>query len=95
MLGPMVIACVILELTGWVLPIGSAVVAFSRLYPHMPNPIEGVATTHGDMKRWMHHDLPDLFRSRRSALKWPALFAAFGLTCSTVSSVLSLVFLTN
>jgi hypothetical protein len=92
---PMVITCIILELIGWALPIGSAIVAYGRVYPNMPDPRVGEPTTYGAVERWMKHDIPDLFRSRRSALKWPALFAAFGLTCSTASSVLSLVFLTS
>jgi hypothetical protein len=91
----MVITCIVLELVGWVLPIGSAIVAFMRFYPQLPNPQEGVTTTYGDVERWMKHDIPELFRSRKSALKWPALFAAVGLTSSTASSVLSLLFLTN
>ena len=89
----MVIACLVLEVVGWVLPIGAAITAYMRFYPQLPNPAEGVDTTYGDVQRWMQHDIPEMFRSRRSALKWPALFAAFGLTCSTVSSVLSLLFL--
>ena len=89
----MTILCIILELIGWVLPIGSAVVAYFRLYPTMPNPVRGETTTYGDVERWMKEDIPELFRSRRSALKWPALGAAFGLTCSTASSVLSILFL--
>lgn len=91
----MVIACMILELIGWALPIGSAVVAYMRLYPQLPNPQPGVMTTYGDDQRWMQQDIPELFRSRKSALKWPALFAAFGLTCSTASGVLSLLYLTS
>lgn len=91
----MVILCIVLELIGWVLPIASALVAFFRLYPTMPDPAPNETTTYGDVERWIKRDIPDLFRSRRSALKWPALFAAFGLTCSTASSMLSLIFLTN
>lgn len=91
----MVILCIVLELIGWVLPIGSAAVAFLRLYPTMPDPAPNKTTSYGDVERWMKRDIPDLFRSRRAALKWPALFAAFGLTCSTASTVLSLVFLTS
>lgn len=89
----MAILCIILELIGWILPIGSAVVAYLRLYPTMPDPSPNKETTYVDVDRWMKHDIPDMFRSRRSALKWPALFAAFGLTCSTASSVLSILFL--
>lgn len=91
----MVIACIVLEVIGWALPIGAAVAAYRRVYPNMPDPKFGVPSTYGAVERWMQHDIPDLFRSRKSALKWPALVAAFGLTCSTVSGVLSLLFLTS
>lgn len=91
----MLIACIILELIGWILPIGSAIVAYRRIYPSMPDAKAVAVTTHGDVQRWMEQDIPDLSRSRKSALKWPALVAAFGLTCSTVSGVLSLLFLKN
>lgn len=90
----MVIACLVLEVVGWVLPVGSAIVAYTRIYPNMPDPRVGEPTTYGAVERWMKNDIPDLFRSRKSALKWPAVFAAFGLTCSTASGVLSLMFLT-
>lgn len=89
----MVVACVILEVIGWALPIGAAIVAFRRLYPTMPDPQVGVPTSYGAVERWMQHDIPDLFRSRKSALKWPALSAAIGVTSSTVSSLLSLLFM--
>lgn len=91
----MVLLCIVLELIGWVLPIGAAVVAFMRTYPAMPYPVEGRVTNYGDVERWMKRDIPDLFRSRKAALKWPALVAAFGLTCSTAASILSLLFLTG
>lgn len=85
--------CIVLELVGWILPIGAAVFAYFRMYPAMPNPKEDDVVTYGNVERWMKQDIPELFRSRKSALKWPALVAAFGLTCSTVSSILSILFL--
>ncbi|SKB37507.1 hypothetical protein SAMN05660916_00577 [Arthrobacter sp. 31Cvi3.1E] len=89
----MALLCIILELIGWVLPITAAVVAYFKLYPKMPNPKQDEVVTYGNVEHWMKHDIPELFRSRRSALKWPALVAAFGLTCSTISSILSIMYL--
>ncbi|NKR11236.1 hypothetical protein A5N17_01720 [Arthrobacter sp. D2] len=89
----MAVLCIILELIGWVLPIGAIAFAFFRTYPTMPDPARGEVTKYGQVELWMKHDIPELFRSRRAALKWPALVAAFGLTCSTASSILSIVYL--
>lgn len=89
----MAILCIILELVGWILPIGGAVIAYFRLFPTLPNPKADQIVTYDNVQQWMKHDIPDLFRSRRSALKWPALVVAFGLTCATVSSILSIMYL--
>ena len=89
----MLVLCVTLEAIGFIIPVSAAVVAYRRFYPHMPDPAAGAPTTNDDVQRWMTHDIPELFRSRRAALKWPALWAGFGLACSTASGVLSMLFL--
>ncbi|WP_162943626.1 hypothetical protein [Arthrobacter celericrescens] len=91
----MLVLCITLEVIGFVTPISAAVVAYRRYYPHMPDPSPGAVTTYDDVDRWMKHDIPEMFRSRRAALKWPALWAAFGLACSTASGVLSMLFLSG
>ncbi|WP_345037301.1 hypothetical protein [Arthrobacter methylotrophus] len=87
----MIVGCLVLTIVGFVIPVAAAVVAYTRFYPQMPDPAPNVTTTYDDVERWMKHDIPELFRSRKAALKWPALWAGFGLLCSTAASVLSLL----
>jgi hypothetical protein len=89
------VVCIVLEVVGFLIPVSAAVVAYRRYFPHMPNPSSDATTTYDDVERWMKHDIPELFRSRRAALKWPALWAGFGLACSTASGVLSMLFLSG
>ncbi len=90
----MLITCIVLEVIGWVLPIGSAGLAYRRLFrSHPADLIEKDGMTYGGFEKMMSIGIPDLLRSQRDALKWPALIAGVGVTSSTVSGILSMLFL--
>lgn len=88
-----VVALVVtLAVLGFVIPAVAAVLAYRRTMRIGPRIPDGPAS-YGDVRRWVDVDIPELFRARMSAVKWPAVWALCGIGCGAAASVLSVLVL--
>ena len=86
----MILVLVVLYAFGFIIPSAAAVVAYRRTMRIAPKIPPG-RPTYVDVQRWVEADIPNLFRDRMSAVKWPAIWALVGLGCSTMASIIAVV----